>query len=142
MTDLTTSLDARAALAIHAVLAIAVVAAILVVAALVREKRAKGAGLGLYESGAPGVAPAAHMVPTTYFLVAAAFVIFDLEAAILFAWAVAAPAAGWPGLVSAAIFVAILLAALVYLWADGALEVGPRRPVGGARRPNGAEEGR
>ena len=126
MLDLASSLDPRAALGVHAAVAVAVIAFVLAFAFLLREKRAPGAGYGLYESGAPDVTPVAHRVPTTYFLIAACFVIFDLEAAILFAWAVAAPAAGWPGLISAAIFICVLLAALAYLWADGALDVGPR----------------
>ena len=57
-----------------------------------------------------------------YFPIAALFVIFDMEAAILFAWAVAARDAGWVGLIEAAIFIGVLLLALIYLWADGALD--------------------
>ena len=50
------------------------------------------------------------------------FVIFDLEAVFLYAWAVAVKETGWPGFIEAAIFVAILLAALAYLWRIGALD--------------------
>jgi len=53
-------------------------------------------------------------------------VVFDMEAAILFAWAVAAREAGLAGLFEAALFIAVLLAALGYLWADGALDFGPK----------------
>lgn len=45
-----------------------------------------------------------------------------MEAAILFAWAVAARDAGWLGLIEAAVFIGVLLLALVYLWLDGALD--------------------
>ena len=50
------------------------------------------------------------------------FVIFDLEAVFLFAWAVAARALGWPAFWEAVIFVGILVAALLYLWRVGALD--------------------
>jgi NADH-quinone oxidoreductase subunit A len=53
--------------------------------------------------------------------------IFDVEAALLFAWAGAAREVGRPGLIAATVFVALLLAALAYLWADGALDTGPKR---------------
>lgn len=126
VSPLTVSIDPRVALALYILLTILVVGAVMGVAALLRERRPPGTGFGLYESGAAGVTPPRAPVPTSYFLIAACFVIFDLEAAILFTWAVAAAEAGWPGLVSAGVFIGILLAALVYLWADGALDVGPR----------------
>jgi NADH-quinone oxidoreductase subunit A len=50
------------------------------------------------------------------------FVIFDVEAVYLYAWAVAVPETGWLGFAEATIFVLILLAALVYLWRIGALD--------------------
>ncbi len=128
MFSLAAGIDPRVALAVHIALAMAVVAAVLAVAAFLQERRPPGAGFGIYESGAAGVAAPSRPVPVSYFLVAAFFVIFDVEAAILFAWAVAAPEAGVPGLVSAGIFIAILIAAIAYLWADGALDVGARRP--------------
>jgi NADH-quinone oxidoreductase subunit A len=53
------------------------------------------------------------------------FVVFDLEAVFLYAWAVAAREAGWAGYVEMVIFVAILFAGLVYLWRLGALDWGP-----------------
>jgi NADH-quinone oxidoreductase subunit A len=53
-------------------------------------------------------------------------VIFDLEAAILFAWAVAVPETGWPAFIAVTIFVGILLAALFYEWREGALDLGPK----------------
>ena len=56
------------------------------------------------------------------------FVIFDLEAGFLFAWAVSAQALGWPAFCEAVVFVAVLLAALMYLWRVGALDLGDVRP--------------
>jgi NADH-quinone oxidoreductase subunit A len=127
-----TGLDPRLSLAIHAVAAAVTVAAILVVAAFLRDKNTSMQGFGIYESGAPATGAAVAPVPTAYFQVAAFFVIFDFEAAVLFTWAMSAPAAGLAGLVSAAIFILVLLLALFYLWADGALDVGARSEGGAA----------
>jgi NADH-quinone oxidoreductase subunit A len=52
------------------------------------------------------------------------FVIFDVEAIFIFAWAVSAREAGWAGFWEIAIFIGVLAAALVYLWRIGALEWG------------------
>jgi NADH-quinone oxidoreductase subunit A len=129
-----TGLDPRISLAIHSVAAILTVAAVLAVAALLRAKGESTRAWGAYESGAPVRGPATAPVPTQYFQIAAFFVIFDFEAAVLFTWAMSAPAAGVAGLVSAAIFIGVLLVALFYLWADGALDVGARSAGGAARR--------
>jgi len=60
-----------------------------------------------------------------FYLIAMFFVVFDLEAVFLFAWAIAAREAGWAGYWEAVIFIGVLLAALVYLWGIGALEWAP-----------------
>ena len=50
------------------------------------------------------------------------FVVFDLEAVFLFAWALAARELGWNGYWAMVVFVAILGATLAYLWRSGALD--------------------
>ena len=57
-----------------------------------------------------------------YYLVAILFIVFDLEIAFLFPWAVALGRIGTPGLVAMAIFLAILVVGFVYEWKKGALE--------------------
>jgi NADH-quinone oxidoreductase subunit A len=117
-----------AALAIHVALSAGIVAAIIAVATIIREKRAGARPDVPYESGILPAAPPQGPQNAPYFLIAALFVIFDMEAAILIAWAVAARDAGWAGLIEAAIFIGVLLLALIYLWVDGALDWGgPRR---------------
>jgi NADH-quinone oxidoreductase subunit A len=66
-----------------------------------------------------------------FYLVAMFFVIFDLEAVFLFAWAVSVRETGWAGYAEAAVFIAVLLATLVYLSRVGALDwrQGSRRTV-------------
>ncbi len=85
-----------------------------------------------FESGILGTGSARIRWDVKFYRVAMFFVVFDLEAAILFAWAVAARALGWPGIIEACIFVGILVVALVYLWRVGALDFapGPRGPRG------------
>jgi len=80
-----------------------------------------------YESGiAPTPQPALRF-PVHFYLVALAFLVFDIEAAILFAWAVAARDVGWLGYVEALVFSTMLFAGLVYLWAKGAFDWGVER---------------
>jgi len=70
------------------------------------------------------------------------FVIFDVEAAYLYAWAVAVPETGWLGFIEVSIFVAVLLASLTYLWLTGALDwntQSQRRPVRHHRKPHAKE---
>jgi NADH-quinone oxidoreductase subunit A len=76
-----------------------------------------------YEAGMLPTGPARLRFDVRFYLIAIFFVIFDLEAAFLFAWAVAARELGWSGYVEAVIFTVILVAGLVYLWRTGALEM-------------------
>ena len=75
-----------------------------------------------YESGIQPTGTAQIRLPIQYYLVAMFFVIFDLEAVFLYAWAVAVKETGWLGFIEVVIFVTILLAALAYLWRIGALD--------------------
>ncbi len=52
------------------------------------------------------------------------FVIFDLEAVFIFAWAVSLRQAGWAGYTEMLFFIGILVAALVYIWRLGGLDWG------------------
>ncbi|WP_022721757.1 NADH-quinone oxidoreductase subunit A [Rhodopseudomonas sp. B29] len=122
MGDLIFPLSPGAALAIHVALSAAIVVAIIFVAAWLREKRSGARADVPYEGGVLPAQPQQGPLNAPYFLIAALFVIFDMEAAILFAWAVAARDTGWTGLIEAAVFIGVLALALVYLWADGALD--------------------
>ncbi len=80
-----------------------------------------------FESGIVTVGDARVRFPAQFYLVAMFFVIFDLEAVFIYAWAIAAREAGWAGYIEAMVFVVILLAALGYLWRIGALDWTQRR---------------
>jgi NADH-quinone oxidoreductase subunit A len=79
-----------------------------------------------YESGAPLIGSARQRLNAKFYLVAMIFVIFDLEAVFVIAWALAARPLGWAGYIEILVFIGVLLAALVYLWRMGALDWGSR----------------
>lgn len=75
-----------------------------------------------FESGIVPTGTAKMRFSSHFYLVAMFFVIFDIEGAFLFAWAIAVEEAGWLGFIEAAIFIGILIAGLLYLWWSGALD--------------------
>lgn len=104
---------------------IALVVAMVGVSYLLGEHHAEPATGQPYEGGVLTTGSARVRLTAPFYLVAVFFLIFDLEAVFLFAWAVAARALGWAGYAEVALFVAVLVAALVYLWRDGALDWRP-----------------
>jgi NADH-quinone oxidoreductase subunit A len=80
-----------------------------------------------FESGAISVGSALLRMPAKFYLVAMLFVIFDLEAVFLYAWAVSVRQNGWTGFAIATIFIVVLLAALFYVWRVGGLDWAPGR---------------
>ena len=84
-----------------------------------------------FESGIVPVGEAEQTrLSIEFYLIAMFFVIFDLETIFIFGWAVAFHELGWAGYFGAAVFILILLVALVYEWRTGALDWGvkQRRP--------------
>jgi NADH-quinone oxidoreductase subunit A len=80
-----------------------------------------------FESGVVSVGSAHLRISAKFYLVAMFFVIFDLEAVFLYAWAVSVRQSGWSGFVEAAIFILVLLAGLIYIWRLGGLDWAPTR---------------
>lgn len=78
-----------------------------------------------FESGVVSVGSAQLRFPAKFYLVAMFFVIFDVEALFLYAWAVSVREGGWPGFIEVTIFIGVLLVGLVYLWRLGALDWAP-----------------
>lgn len=77
-----------------------------------------------YESGVVSTGTARVRFDVKFYLIAMFFVIFDLEAVFIFAWAVSIRETGWSGYAEMMVFIGILTATLVYLWRIGALEWG------------------
>ncbi len=80
-----------------------------------------------YESGIVSTGSARVRLSVKFYIVAILFVIFDLEAVFIFAYAVAYEEVGWPGYAGMVVFVAILVVALIYEYRMGALDWEPVR---------------
>jgi NADH-quinone oxidoreductase subunit A len=98
---------------------------ILAVTYLTGERNRARASREPYESGMPPTGSGRLRLRASYYLVAMLFVVFDLEAAFIYAWAVSVRQTGWAGYFEMLVFVAILAVGLVYLWRSGALDWGP-----------------
>ena len=78
-----------------------------------------------YECGMPPVGDARDRHPVKFYLVAMIFLLFDIEIAFLYPWAVALRDLGWPGLIQIVTFFLILSVGYVYVWRKGALDWAP-----------------
>jgi NADH-quinone oxidoreductase subunit A len=80
------------------------------------------AKLSPYECGFDAFEDTRTKFDVRYYLVAILFIVFDLEIAFLFPWAVALHQIGHFGLAAMGIFLAILVVGFIYEWKKGALE--------------------
>lgn len=109
-------------LAVYFAAVLIIVVAMLGLSYVLGQRHTESATGSEYESGIVSQGSAQTRLSVKFFLIAAFFVIFDLEAVFLFLWAVAGRDLGWSGYVEMLIFVGALLTALVYLWRTGALD--------------------
>ncbi len=114
-------------LIVYSALVVLVTATMLASYVLGQRHRDPGTGTP-YESGIVSEGSARVRFSARFYLVAMFFVVFDVEAVFLFAWAVAAREAGWAGYWEVVIFIGVLMAALIYLWRVGALDWATERP--------------
>ncbi len=105
-------------------LAIALVLSCLMVGAawFVAKQKPDAEKLSAYECGFPPFADSRHRFDVRYYLVAILFIIFDLEVAFLFPWAVALKEIGPFGFFSMMAFLGLLTIGFIYEWKKGALE--------------------
>ena len=82
----------------------------------------EAAKLAEYECGFPAFEDSRAQFDVRFYLVAILFIVFDLEAAFLFPWAVSLMGSGWAGWIAMMIFLAELALGLAYAWKKGALE--------------------
>jgi NADH-quinone oxidoreductase subunit A len=75
-----------------------------------------------YECGIIPTGSAWFRYPVPFYLVATFFLIFDLEAVFIFAWAVAFEELGWMGWLRITFFIVVLLLSLFYIWKKGGLD--------------------
>ena len=77
-----------------------------------------------YECGMPAVGDARERQSVKFYLVAMIFLLFDIEVAFLYPWAMALRDLGWNGFIQVVLFMLLLLAGYVYVWRKGALDWG------------------
>ena len=77
-----------------------------------------------YECGMPAVGDARERQSVKFYLVAMIFLLFDIEVAFLYPWAMALRDLRWNGFLQVVLFMALLLAGYVYVWRKGALDWG------------------
>ncbi|MXO90355.1 NADH-quinone oxidoreductase subunit A [Pontixanthobacter aquaemixtae] len=75
-----------------------------------------------YECGFPAFEDPRAPFDVRFYMVAILFIIFDLEAAFLFPWAVSLDLTGWPGWITMMVFLFELIVGFAYAWKVGALE--------------------
>lgn len=97
---------------------------ILTLSYLLGQRHRESATGAPYEGGIVSEGTARVRLSAKFYLVAMFFVVFDLEAAFVYAYAVAGRAMGWEAYWAVFIFICVLAAALVYLWRIGALDWG------------------
>jgi NADH-quinone oxidoreductase subunit A len=111
-------------LALYFALTVLTVSALGVLSYILGERHMERTTAEPYESGIAATGSTRVRMDVKYYLVAMFFVIFDLEAVFVFAWAISVREAGWVGYVEMLVFLGVLMVALVYLWRLGALDWG------------------
>lgn len=109
---------------LYFILVVLLIAVMLGLSHVLGERHSDRATGSPYEGGIVSEGSAHVRFPARFYLVAMFFVVFDLEAVFIFAWAVVAKEVGWAGYCEILVFIGILAATLAYLWRLGALDFG------------------
>jgi len=107
---------------IFILIAIAMGAVPLVLTLFVSEQKPNAEKISAYECGFEAFEDARLQIDVRFYLLAILFVIFDLESAFLFPWAIVLDQIGLFGFVEMVMFLVILLVGYVYAWKKGALQ--------------------
>jgi len=109
-------------LGVYFIAVLALISAMIALSHFLGERHREKQTTEPYESGIASTGEARVRFDVKFYLIAMFFVIFDLEAVFIFAWAVSIRETGWTGYGEMLFFIAILTATLVYLWRIGALD--------------------
>ena len=115
-------------LIIYGFMVFALVAILLFISGWLGKKKPAMEKLRPYERGIIPTGSARFRYPVPFYLIAAFFLIFDVEAIYIFSWAIAADPLGWAGWLQITFFILVLLISLFYIWEKGGLEWGPKTP--------------
>lgn len=112
-------------LVIYGILVLVFIGLQLFIAFWLGEKKKNKEKLRAYESGVIPTGTARLRYPVPFYMVAIFFLIFDVEAAYIFSWAIAYEDLGWAGWLQISFFIVVLILGLAYIWNKGGLEWGP-----------------
>jgi NADH-quinone oxidoreductase subunit A len=104
------------------ILAVLLATALLGISYVLGPRRDGGRKLSPYECGVPPIGDARQRFPSKYYLIAALFILFDVESVFLFAWAVIFKELGALAFVEIIVFFLIILGGYFYVLKSGALE--------------------
>lgn len=93
-----------------------------VVAKMLKVRKTSGDKLAPFECGFEAFEDSRMRFDVRFYLVAILFIVFDLEVAFLFPWAVALRSIAWAGVIAMGIFLLLLVIGFIYEWKKGALE--------------------
>jgi NADH-quinone oxidoreductase subunit A len=117
--------------ALYAAMVAGLLAVLLFLTGWLGEKKPDPEKARPYECGVIPTGWARFRYPVPFYLVAVFFLIFDVEAAFIFSWAVAMADLSWRGWLQISFFIFILLLSLCYIWKKGGLDW---RPTAAPRR--------
>jgi NADH-quinone oxidoreductase subunit A len=117
-------------LVIYTGLVLALMAVLLLLTGWLGEEKGSLEKARPYECGIIPSGSARLPYPVPFYLVAAFFLIFDVETAFIFSWAIAFDHLGFLGWLQVTFFIFILLLSLAYLWLKGGLDWGPTSSTG------------
>jgi NADH-quinone oxidoreductase subunit A len=112
-------------LSLYTIIVLVIIAALLFICSWLGEKKQTPEKQRPYECGIIPTGTARLKYPIPFYLIAIFFLIFDVEAAFIFSWAVACENLGWAGWLQMSYFIFVLLIGLVYIWKKGGLDWGP-----------------
>ena len=102
--------------------AIAVAGVMILLSAVLGPRLRTRRKLDTYESGMPLLDASHKRVSIQFFLIAMVFILFDVEIAFIYPWALVFRTAGWPLFVEMLVFLAVLAVGYAYIWKKGAFD--------------------
>jgi NADH-quinone oxidoreductase subunit A len=112
--------------------------AILTVSYLMGDQKGGRVKTSTIESGVPMLDRSHKRISVAFFLIAIDFIVFDIEAAFLYPWALVMREKGWPLFWAVMVFIFLILVGYAYVWLKGGLDLGPERE----RRRKATQAGR
>jgi NADH-quinone oxidoreductase subunit A len=103
-------------------LAAGMAGSILALNALLGPKLRTARKLETYESGIPVIDASHKRISIKFFVIAMIFILFDVEIAFLYPWALVFRSVGWPLFVEMLVFMAVLAVGYAYIWRKGAFD--------------------